>query len=252
VTVTPAVATEIFCRPANLQLTVDDTANYVVQALYTDLTIPGVDDASFVSSDTVVADFMPVDPVGVITALELGQTYVTATWTDPVGGETFEDVCDLEVVEALTVPDSCDDAVVIEPVDQTISGSTEEDAYVGGNTYSVDERFYSFTVDEVVTMDIRQLIPGEDYWDNSNDWNAVVTVTHDCYSFEALSFTPIVANFTTGEGGVVCLEPGDYSIVISGTVTHDEDNDFDDFTYEFDLAFGSIDTCYGFGPSSLD
>jgi hypothetical protein len=231
ITVTPAEVVEIFCRPANVELTVGDTANFLVQTLMTDLTIPAVTNVTYASSAPAVAAFNAQDPNGVITAVSLGESTVTATW------ETLTDVCEVEVVEELNDYMSCAEAKEIDAVDQTISGRVEGYDYPDYPTareYAPSGgKYYTFEVEDVSTLDLRTLIPGEDYWDDETDWDMAIYVFRgdDCYDW--FDYIPY-----DDENPVVCLEPSVYTIMIGSDGSNTEGS------FEIDLDFEPTDTCW--------
>ncbi len=105
VTVLPPEPVSAVCVPTVQCMEPTDVQGFRMMVTFTDDEDYDVTSEldSFVSDNTVVADFMPVDPLGYLTAFEGGTTTLLATWSDTINGTSFEFQAECEVV----VQDEC-------------------------------------------------------------------------------------------------------------------------------------------------
>jgi hypothetical protein len=237
VQVIDAVAEGIACRPGWLQRTPDDTVNFVVEILMSNGDTPAIIDGSteanslsFVSGNTAVADFLDGSPLGLATALEIGVATVTVTWIDPVGSETFTDTCDVEVVEELSIPGTCSDAMGIFAEDQVLYGSTENAGDDNdGDTDSADDNggedvFYTFTLEDPATLDLSVLFPVE------GGWAINPIVSTGCTDSNEVDLVD------SGTDELICLPSGTYYLIVDG----ETEDDWGAFEIDLDFEYGCV------------
>jgi hypothetical protein len=237
VTVTDGVAEGIVCRPGWVQRTPGDTVNFVVQIQMSNITDPALQPAildgtteaetlTFDSSNDAVADFLPGSPLGLVTAgTTLGVATITANWVDPVSGVPFSDTCDIEVVEELVMPGSCDVAYYIDSSAQTIYGSTEN-AGNNATANSGNDVFYRFILNEPATIDLSVISP-------IDTWDIVPLVGYGCSGGGPTGYNDIVDSVT---GELICIPSGSYYIVVDGTTADDWGAFEIDLDFEFDCV----------------
>jgi len=239
VTVSDAIPVGISCRPGWVQRTPGDTVNYVVQVLMSNGEAPAILDGtvnaetlSFSSNNTPVADFLAGSPLGLATAgTTLGVATVTADWTDPGSGDPFSDTCDIEVVEELVIPGSCDLAQYIDPVAQTLYGSTENAGDNALESPAGEDVFYMFSLDEPATVDISVISPVD-------TWDIVPLVGSGCSEYDG-EYSGPTSYYDTVDGDtgeLICLPSGSYYIIIDGATA----DDWGAFEIDLDFEFGCV------------